>query len=114
MVFEDNLSVEKNEGEAGAMSGKNDSLLDAEEQWIEDHLDEFVPAPKWVAVELQAAACNTLEEIRGTKRQISINVDERVIAYFKELALETGIAYQSLINMFLLQCTRERKQPRFV
>ncbi len=97
-----------------AMNEKNDGLLDAEEQWIEDHLDEFVPAPEWVGVKLQAAACNKVEELRGTKRQISINVDERVIAYFKDLATDTGIAYQSLINMFLLQCVMERRQPRFV
>ena len=23
-------------------------VLDEEEQWIEDHLEEFVPAPEWV------------------------------------------------------------------
>ena len=91
-----------------------DILLDEQEQWIEDHLEEFAPAPEWVGKSLHQAACNTMEESRNAKRQISINIDSTVISYFKELAAETGVGYQSLINMFLVQCVKEKKRPLFV
>ena len=48
-----------------------------------------------------------------SKKTITINLDNSVIAYFKELSEETGISYQNLINMFLLQCAKEKKKPVF-
>lgn len=33
--------------------------------------------------------------------------------YFKSLAEETGISYQNLINLFLVQCAQEKKRPVF-
>lgn len=47
------------------------------------------------------------------KRTISINLSERAIIYFKNLAQETGVAYQTLINMYLVQCANEKKRPVF-
>ena len=44
------------------------------------------------------------------KKQITIRIDERTIRYFKELALETGIPYQTLINLFLRECAVSRKK----
>ena len=79
-------------------------MLDKEGQWIEDNLEDFIPAPKEVEQSLREAARATMDDLRHAKKQISINVDGKVIAYFKELAAETGVAYQSLINMFLVQC----------
>jgi predicted DNA binding CopG/RHH family protein len=38
------------------------------------------------------------------KRQITIRLDERTIKYFKDLAANTGIAYQTLINLYLRDC----------
>ena len=35
------------------------------------------------------------------KKQITINIDNDTIAYFKALAEQTGIPYQTLINMYL-------------
>ncbi|MCB1162675.1 BrnA antitoxin family protein, partial [bacterium] len=35
------------------------------------------------------------------KRQITIRLDEGTVQYFKELAEETGIPYQTLINLYL-------------
>jgi hypothetical protein len=34
-----------------------------------------------------------------------------VISYFKELAEETGIPYQSLINLYLRDCMAQGKKP---
>ena len=38
------------------------------------------------------------------KRSVTIRLDEPTIAYFKRLAEETGIAYQTLINLYLRDC----------
>ena len=46
------------------------------------------------------------------KRQITIRLEEDTLAYFKELASETAIPYQTLINMYLRDCAARRKQLR--
>ena len=51
--------------------------------------------------------------IKRSKKQITINLDESIIEYFKALSEKTGIPYQTLINMFLLDCARSKKQPTF-
>ncbi len=38
------------------------------------------------------------------KRQVTIRLDEATIRYFKRLAEETGVAYQTLINLYLRDC----------
>ena len=44
------------------------------------------------------------------KRQVTIRLDERVLAYFKAMADDTEIPYQTLINLYLLDCAeKERK-----
>ncbi len=45
------------------------------------------------------------------KKQITINLDEPIVLYFKELSKETGISYQNLINLFLKECTIHEKKP---
>ena len=38
------------------------------------------------------------------KRQITIRLDSPTIAYFKDLAADTGVPYQTLINLYLRDC----------
>lgn len=38
------------------------------------------------------------------KKQVTIRLEEGTIAYFKSLAEETGIPYQTLINLYLRDC----------
>lgn len=38
------------------------------------------------------------------KQQITIRLDKPTIEYFKELAGESGIPYQTLINLYLRDC----------
>ncbi len=45
------------------------------------------------------------------KRQITIRVGVDVLEYFKELAEETGIPYQNLINLYLRDCVVSKKRP---
>jgi predicted DNA binding CopG/RHH family protein len=44
------------------------------------------------------------------KRQVTIRVDEGTIAYFKDLAQDLGIPYQTLINMYLRDCAATHKK----
>jgi len=44
------------------------------------------------------------------KRSVTIRLDEGSIAYFKDMAEETGIPYQSLINLYLKECAATGKR----
>jgi len=41
---------------------------------------------------------------RLVKRQLTIRLDEATVSYFKQLAIEADIPYQTLINMYLRDC----------
>ena len=43
------------------------------------------------------------------KRQITLRIDEPTITYFKSLAEETAIPYQTLINLYLRDCATSGK-----
>jgi len=45
------------------------------------------------------------------KKQITIRLEPEVIDYFKALAEETSIPYQTLINLYLQDCARSRRKP---
>ena len=43
------------------------------------------------------------------KKQITINIDASTIEYFKALAVQKGIPYQVLINLYLTDCAENHK-----
>ena len=45
------------------------------------------------------------------KKQITIRLDPPTLEYFRGLAEETEIPYQTLINLYLRECARTRKRP---
>ena len=45
------------------------------------------------------------------KRQITIRLGVDVLEYFRDLAKETGIPYQNLINLYLRDCVVSEKRP---
>ena len=45
------------------------------------------------------------------KRSVTMRLDDATIAYFKDLAVDTGVPYQSLINLYLRDCVRHRRRP---
>jgi uncharacterized protein (DUF4415 family) len=47
---------------------------------------------------------------RQLKRQVTIRLDRDTIAYFKNLSGETGIPYQTLINLYLRECAVNRRK----
>ena len=44
-------------------------------------------------------------------RQVTIRIDEDAPVYFKSLATEMGMPYQSLINNYLRECAHTLKRP---
>jgi predicted DNA binding CopG/RHH family protein len=44
------------------------------------------------------------------KRKVTIRLDAPTIAYFKGLAEETGIPYQTLINLYLRDCATSKRE----
>ena len=52
--------------------------------------------------------------VKQTKKQMTINVSAAAIDYFKEMAAETGIPYQTLINLYLTDCANRRLKINLV
>ncbi|HRX51808.1 MAG TPA: BrnA antitoxin family protein [Candidatus Krumholzibacteria bacterium] len=44
------------------------------------------------------------------KKQVTIRLEEGTIAYFKDLADEVGIPYQTLINLYLRDCAAKSRR----
>jgi len=44
------------------------------------------------------------------KRQVTLRIDEGTVGYFKGLAEEMGIPYQTLINLYLRDCAAVHKK----
>jgi len=44
------------------------------------------------------------------KKAISIRLEETTIEYFKNMATETGIPYQNLMNLYLRDCAENHKK----
>lgn len=44
------------------------------------------------------------------KKQITINISEEAIDYFKSQSERSGIPYQTLINLYLTDCARNKRQ----
>jgi uncharacterized protein (DUF4415 family) len=44
------------------------------------------------------------------KKQVTLRLRPDVIDYFKEMADETGVPYQSLINLYLQDCMKNHRK----
>jgi len=47
---------------------------------------------------------------RQLKKQVTIRLDGTTIGYFKALAKEVGVPYQTLINLYLGDCASSRRR----
>lgn len=47
------------------------------------------------------------------EKQVTLRLGTDVIAYFKDLADETDIPYQSLINLYLRDCVQTKKKLKW-
>ena len=44
------------------------------------------------------------------KKQITININNETINYFRDESERTGIPYQTLINLYLTDCAQKKKK----
>jgi predicted DNA binding CopG/RHH family protein len=44
------------------------------------------------------------------KKQVTIKMSPSVIDYFKQQAMDSGIPYQTLINLYLSDCAKEKRK----
>ena len=44
------------------------------------------------------------------KKQITINLDADTVEYFKSLSGDSGIPYQTLINLYLMDCVQKKRK----
>jgi uncharacterized protein (DUF4415 family) len=47
---------------------------------------------------------------RRLKKQVTLRLDAAALEYFKRLGTESGIGYQTLINMYLKDCAAQGKR----
>jgi predicted DNA binding CopG/RHH family protein len=48
--------------------------------------------------------------VNRLKKQVTIRLEEGTIAYFKDLAEDIGIPYQTLINLYLRDCAETSRR----
>lgn len=48
--------------------------------------------------------------IKMLKKQVTININNDTIDYFKAMSQENGIPYQTLINMYLADCVKNQRK----
>lgn len=51
--------------------------------------------------------------VKQLKKQITININEDVLTYFKAMAEESNIPYQNLINLYLIDCVKNNRKISF-
>lgn len=44
------------------------------------------------------------------KKPVTMRLSEDVVAYFKDMAEEAGVPYQSLINLYLRDCVAQHRK----
>ena len=49
----------------------------------------------------------------ASKMAVGINLSTEVIDYFKGLSKESGVPYQTLIDLYLRDCVKNKKKPKF-
>ena len=47
---------------------------------------------------------------KRVKKPVTIRIDEETVAYFKGLAEDFSMPYQTLINLYLRDCAQHRKR----
>ena len=48
---------------------------------------------------------------RKGKRQVTISIDTETIDYFKAQSEESGLPFQTLINLYLSDCAANKRKP---
>jgi predicted DNA binding CopG/RHH family protein len=46
------------------------------------------------------------------KKPVTMRLSEEVVLYFKDMAMEAGVPYQSLINLYLRDCVAQHRKVK--
>jgi predicted DNA binding CopG/RHH family protein len=46
------------------------------------------------------------------KKPVTMRLSEEVVLYFKDMAMEAGVPYQSLINLYLRDCVAHHRKVK--
>jgi uncharacterized protein (DUF4415 family) len=49
--------------------------------------------------------------LKYLKQPVTLHIDRDSVEYFKSLTEETGIPYQTLINLYLRDCMKQQRKP---
>ncbi len=52
--------------------------------------------------------------IKPAKATVTIRLDKATVEYFKDLAVQTNMPYQTLINSYLAECAAKKKKPELI
>lgn len=62
----------------------------------------------------QSIAKSIMFHLKKLKNQVTVNIDAENADYFKALAEKTGIPYTKLINLYLADCVKNKRQLAWV
>ena len=48
------------------------------------------------------------------KKSVTMRLSEDVVTYFKGMAVDAGVPYQSLINLYLRDCVMQHRQVQII
>jgi uncharacterized protein (DUF4415 family) len=48
--------------------------------------------------------------VKLLKQPVTIRIDRDTVAYFKTMAVKTGLPYQQLINLYLRDCAQRQRE----
>ena len=52
--------------------------------------------------------------VKPAKSAVTIRLDKSTVEYFKSLAEQVNMPYQTLINSYLAECAAKKKKPELV
>lgn len=79
-----------------------------------DHDARFIllePTKMREHYEFSKMKANKNPYIKYLKQPVTIRLDKDSVDYFKALSEESGIPYQTLINLYLRDCAAQEKKP---
>jgi len=85
---------------------------------LQENINQFVSRSRALEKEAQEKLLELDREVAvfkadaGLKAQVTMRLDRQTLEYFRAMAAETGIPYQSLINLYLQDCVRTGKRLR--
>ena len=81
-----------------------------------DYMYQFIGEeyPKEISYDLSKMKSRRNPYASKLKKPVTMRLSEDVVAYFKGMAVEAGVPYQSLINLYLRDCVMQHRQVQII